>query len=311
MENLKYTLIIPCYNEQATISKVINDFRKELPGIRVIVIDNNSTDKTAQIAKENGAEVIFEARQGKGFAVETMFRTIESDIYIMVDGDDTYLAQDIHKLIKPVAENSCDMAVGARSRDNEDRSYRKFHLMGNSLVNRIIGIIFKANLKDAMSGYRVFNRRAILSLPIVSSGFEIETEMTIQCLYLNLSFKEIDVSYQSRPVGSESKLETYRDGFRVLLTIFMLFKNLKPLTFFGIIGLVLIVLGLLAGSVPIYEYFSKENHIITHVPLAILASSIMLLAISCLFMGIMLHTINWRIRDLHSVLIRNHRRTGQ
>ncbi len=297
-------VLIPCYNEEATIGKVIDDFRAQLPEARIVVFDNNSTDRTAEMARSGGAEVVVEPRQGKGYVVETMFDAVRADVCIMVDGDDTYPAELVGKLLEPVLNGSADMVVGARRAENMDSAFRPFHAAGNSLVRGLINRIFHAQLTDILSGYRAFNRKVARTVPVVSAGFEIETELTVQALYHRLAVMEVPVPYRGRPAGSSSKLRTFRDGSRVLWKIFSLFRALKPLTFFGGIALVLMALGILAGIPPVTEYFTNEGHYVTHVPLAILATGLVLLSVSFAFLGLMLHAVNWRFKELHNVVTR-------
>jgi len=297
-------VLIPCYNEALTIGKVIDDFRGQLASAAIYVFDNSSTDATEQIAKDHGATVIKEARKGKGFVVESMFAQIDADVYVMVDGDDTYPADYVNKLIAPILSEEADMVVGARLMDYTDKSFRRLHVFGNNLVRKLVNWVGKAELTDIMSGYRAFNRRVVERIPVVSAGFEIETEMTIQMLYYRLRIIEVNVPYKQRPVGSKSKLRTFSDGFRVLWKIFSLFRAFKPLTFFGSFGLLFLALGLLAGVLPIHDYFTNPNHRVDHVPLAILATGLILLSGSCSFLGILLHALNWRFWELHNVLTR-------
>lgn len=297
-------LLIPCYNEEAAVGKVIDDFKQQLPDADVVVFDNNSTDRTAAIAGEHGARVIPEPRQGKGFVVDAMFNLGGYDIYIMVDGDDTYPAEAVHQLIRPVLEGRADMAVGSRLSDYTDQSFRNLHVFGNKLVRFCINRIMGSDLKDILSGYRVFNRRILQTIPVVSSGFEIETELTIQTLYYQRTIIEITVPYRQRPAGSISKLHTFRDGFRVLWKLFSLYRSLKPLTVFGGIGLMLFALGLLIGSLPVHDYFTNPDHYVEHVPSAILAASLVLLSWLFVFAGLILHMMNRRFRELHNVLTR-------
>lgn len=297
-------VLIPCLNEEMTIGKVIDDFRRELPSTAIYVFDNCSTDATAAVAAEHGAVVMKEPRKGKGFVVDSMFDRIDADVYVMVDGDDTYPAGHVHKLLEPVLAGDADMVVGARLLNYTDRSFRSLHVLGNNLVRRLVNLVGSAQLTDIMSGYRAFNRRVVERIPVVSAGFEVETEMTIQMLYHQLKIVEVPIPYQSRPAGSESKLKTLRDGFRVLWKIFSLFRAFKPLTFFGGLGLLLMILGFLAGILPIHDYFTEPDHNVRHVPLAILATGLITLSAGCLFLGILLHAVNWRFRELHSVLTR-------
>jgi len=300
VENL--AVVIPCYNEESTISKVINDFKKFLPNASIYVINNNSTDRTPEIAKEKGATVINEKRQGKGFSVVRMFESIRADFYVMVDGDDTYPADSVYELLKPVINEQADMVVGARLETYTKKAFRSFHVLGNNMIKFLVNKIFRCNLKDVMSGYRAFNIKVINHLPLVAAGFDIETEMTLQCLYYNYIIKEIDISYKERPEGSYSKLNTIRDGLLVLKKIFSLFRAYKPLTFFGILGLLAFILGLFFGSFPIYEYFTSG--FIERVPLAILATGFILVGIIFFNIGIILHTVNYRLKELFSVLRR-------
>ena len=303
-DNLKIAVMIPCWNEEQTLGGVIEAFRRELPTARIIVFDNNSTDRSVEIAQQHKAEVYHEPRQGKGFVIETMFSTVDADVYIMADGDDTYPAECVHQLIEPVLKQQCDMAVGARLANHTDNSFRDLHVFGNRLVRFCINKIMGADLKDIMSGYRVFNRQIVGALPVVSSGFEIETEMTIQTLYYQRKIVEIDVPYRARPEGSVSKLNTFRDGFRVLWKIFSLYRSLKPLTCFGGIGGCLLVLSLLVGFLPVRDYLVNPDHYVEHVPSAILAAGVMMLSFLFSFTGLLLHVINHRFRELHNILVR-------
>ena len=300
----KTAVLIPCLNEEMTIGKVIDDFRRELPLSTIYIFDNCSTDATAAVAAEHGAVVMKEPRKGKGFVVDSMFDRIDADVYVMVDGDDTYPAGHVHKLLEPVLAGDADMVVGARLLDYTDRSFRSLHVFGNNLVRRLVNLVGSAQLTDIMSGYRAFNRRVVERIPVVSAGFEVETEMTIQMLYHQLKIVEVPIPYQPRPAGSESKLKTLRDGFRVLWKIFSLFRAFKPLTFFGGLGLLLMILGFLAGIMPIHDYLTEPDHNVRHVPLAILATGSMILSAGCIFLGILLHAVNWRFRELHNVLTR-------
>jgi glycosyltransferase involved in cell wall biosynthesis len=298
----RVAVLIPCHNEEATIAKVISDFRKELPSATICVFDNCCTDRTAEIARDSGAMVFTESRQGKGFVIESMFDRVSADLYVMVDGDDTYPADRVHDLLEPVKAGQADMTVGARLSEFTDESFRPLHVMGNRLVRGLINHIFKTQLTDILSGYRAFSRKVIRRIPVVSAGFEVETELTVQMLYYRLALKEVPVPYRERPAGSESKLRTFRDGIRVLWKLFSLARNFKPLTFFGSVGLVLLVLGVLAGIGPIMDYI--EHRYVYRVPMAILATGLVLLGAGCGFLGVLLHAINWRIKELHNVVTR-------
>ena len=219
----KIAVLIPCYNEELTIEKVIKDFRKELPDADIYVYDNNSKDKTAEIAVANGAIVKHEYRQGKGNVVRTMFREIEADIYVMVDGDDTYPAEFVHKLIEPIRTGEADMTIGDRLSNGtyQEENKRHFHEFGNNLVKKSINVLFRTKLKDIMTGYRVFNRAFVKNMPILSKGFEIETEMTLYALDKRFIIKEIPITYRDRPHGSSSKINTVWDGYKVIKKILL------------------------------------------------------------------------------------------
>jgi glycosyltransferase involved in cell wall biosynthesis len=300
----RVALLIPCFNEEHTIGRVIDDFRKQLSEADIIVIDNCCTDATATIAADHGARVVREPRQGKGFAVETMFDRFDADVYVMVDGDDTYDSAAVHRLIQPVLSGDADMTVGTRLASHSPGSFRPLHVLGNNLVRRLVNWIGSAQLTDIMSGYRAISRRAALRLPVVSQGFEIETDLTMQMLYYGMRIVEVPVAYRARPEGSVSKLRTFRDGSLVLWKIFTLFRAFKPLTFFGFIGLILFVLAGLAGIAPVNDYLTDPNHFVRHVPLAVLAMGLTILGFGSVFLGILLHAMNWRIRELHNVLTR-------
>lgn len=228
----KIAVLIPCFNESVTIKKVIQDWKKELPEAVIYVYDNNSTDKTDEIAREAGAVVRYEYRQGKGNVIRRMFREIDAEAYIMVDGDDTYPAEFGRKMANMVIERHVDMVVGDRlSSTYFEENKRPFHNFGNSLVRGCINTLFKSDIKDIMTGYRAFSYQFVKSFPVLSKGFEIETEMSIHALDKNMYVENLVIEYRDRPNGSESKLNTYSDGFKVLKTVAKLFKNYKPLAF--------------------------------------------------------------------------------
>ena len=286
LNNLKTAVIIPCYNEEQTIGKVVKDFKRELPGSEIYVMNNRSTDRSAELAEAAGARVMPVRRQGKGSVVREIFRKIDADIYVMVDGDDTYPAEAVMELIKPVADGAAEMVVGDRLSKGcyAAQNKRNFHNFGNNLVKKLVNLCFKSNLKDIMSGYRVFSKLFTKNVPILSDGFEVETEITIRCLDRKLEIVEIPVEYRDRPAGSFSKLNTVKDGFRVLKTIFIILKDYRPLFFFGGISLFLFIGGLLTGM-PVLLEFVRTRYI-TQVPLSILATGLMLtsgLSITCGF----------------------------
>ena len=240
----KIAVLIPCYNESKTIKKVVEDFKRELPEATIYVYDNNSTDGTDKIALDAGAIVKYERRQGKGNVIRSMFRDIDAECYIMTDGDDTYPAEEAKKLCEAVLERNADMVIGDRlSATYFTENKRPFHNFGNVLVRKLINIIYKSDIRDVMTGYRAFSYKFVKTFPILSKGFEIETEMTIHTLDKNMGIENIEIEYRDRPQGSESKLSTYSDGFKVLKTIISLYKNYKPFPFFCWISLILALIG--------------------------------------------------------------------
>ncbi len=289
---MKIALLVPCYDEAVTIKKVITDFRKELPDASIYVYDNNSIDNTYEIAKEAGAIVKKEFRQGKGHVVRSMFEQIDADIYIMVDGDDTYPAAEIKKLMQPILDDEADIVIGDRLSNGSyfSENKRKFHDFGNVLVRSMINIIFDQKLKDIMSGYRVFNKSFVKTMPVLSGGFQVETEMTIFALDKAFRIKEIPIEFIDRPEGSFSKLNTFSDGAKVLFEIFNLFRHYKPLVFYSIISLILTVIGIAVGLPPIIEFL--EERFVHKVPSAILAGFIILLAVTSFYTGVILDTIS-------------------
>lgn len=253
---VKLSVVIPCYNEAQTIAKVVGDFRRELPEAEIRVFDNNSTDGSAALAEGAGAIVCPVPQQGKGNVVRKMFRDVEADIYVMVDGDDTYPAEKVRELIAPIAEGRADMVAGDRlSTTYMTENKRPFHGFGNRLVCFLISLFWGRRVNDVMTGYRAFSRRFVKNCPVVSDGFEIETEMTLHALDKRLDILEVPIAYRDRPAGSCSKLNTFRDGFRVLCMIFNLLRFYRPMQFFGGLGLFSVVLGVIF-AVPVFvEYF--------------------------------------------------------
>lgn len=287
----KIAVLIPCYNEELTIEKVIKDFRKELPEADIYVYNNNSKDRTKEIAIKNGAIVVDEYKQGKGNVVRSQFRDIEADIYVMVDGDDTYPAEFVHQLIEPVRNGQADMTIGDRLSNGtyQKENKRPFHEFGNNLVKKAINVLFDTKLKDIMTGYRVFNKRFVKNMPVLSPKFEIETEMSLYALDKKYIIKEIPIVYRDGPEGSSSKLNTVGDGIKVVKTIARMFKDYKPFKFFGLIALILFIIGLAIGIPVLVEFFKTAY--ITKVPSAILATGFMGLAAVSLQCGIVLDTI--------------------
>jgi glycosyltransferase involved in cell wall biosynthesis len=296
-------VVIPCYQEELTIGKVVGDFRRELPRSTIYVYDNNSTDRTAEAALAAGAIVRREKRQGKGWVVARMFAQVDADILIMVDGDDTYDATAVHRLLEPILQGAADMTVASRLHVYADKSFRPLHLAGNRLVTKIINWIFHTEIPDVFSGYRAFTREAVQAIPVTARGFDVETELTLQALYRGLVLKEISAPYRERPAGSFSKLNTFSDGFRVLLKLFLILKSYKPLTFFGLCSIVLLLLGLAAGARPVYEYLTTR-YVLT-MPSAVLAAALVLMSSLSLGVGLILNTINLRLLEIETMLRRN------
>jgi glycosyltransferase involved in cell wall biosynthesis len=292
-------VVIPCLNEITTIAKVICDFNNQLPGAKIIVFDNNSTDGSGAAARQAGAEVINEKRLGKGYVVSAILQKVKADIYIMVDGDDTYPAESVHALLAPVLSGQADMAVGQRLSEFTNTAFRPLHYRGNQVICSLINMIFSSSLKDPMSGYRVFNRSVALEIPIVAAGFDVETEMTLQMLYRHFKIIEVEIPYRERPVGSTSKLRTFRDGARVLFRIFTLMQSYKPLTFYGGIGLFMLACGLFAGAFVIQDYILYQY--IYRVPLAILATGLVMIGVLSGFTGIILTRINFRLLEISNL----------
>lgn len=287
----KIAVLIPCYNEEKTIKKVIDDFKKEIPNAEIYVYDNNSKDKTFDIAIQSGAIVRKESRQGKGFVIQSMFRDIDADYYVMVDGDDTYPAEEAMRLIDGAIEFNADMIVGDRLSNGtyEKENKRGFHNFGNLLVKNMVNLFFKSNLKDIMSGYRIFSKKFVKNYPILVCGFQLETDMTIFALDKKFVIKEMPIVYRDRPDGSFSKLNTYSDGFKVIMVIFNLFRYYRPFLYFSVFSFFFLILGLGVGIPVILEYI--ESSYINKVPSAILASGLIIIALISFVCGVILDAI--------------------
>ncbi|HWL91899.1 MAG TPA: glycosyltransferase, partial [Phycisphaerae bacterium] len=257
---------------------------------------------TAALAREAGAFVVHEKRQGKGFVVAAMFEKIDADFYVMADGDDTYPADRAREILKPVIDGRADMTVGRREAVDADKAYRRFHVFGNWLVRALINFIFGSRLNDIMSGYRAFTREVAKSIPIMAYGFDIETEMTVQCLYRKWVIQEVPVTYRERPEGSESKLSTFRDGFRVLFRILALFRSYKPLTFFGSLGIAFFVLSILSGLWAWFGDWGRESG--ARVSVIVGAAALMAMSLIAASIGVVVQLVNFRFLELDSVLRR-------
>ena len=301
----KIAILIPCFNEEKTIEKVVLDFKAAVKNADIYVYDNNSTDKTTEIAKKAGAIVRFEPRQGKGNVVRTMFRDIDADCYILVDGDDTYSADDAKRIVDLVLNSegpSYDMVIGDRlSTTYYSENKRKFHNFGNKLVQSLIRLLFRVKINDIMTGYRGFSRDFVKSFPILSKGFEIETEMTIHAADKNFKIKEIPIKYKDRPAGSKSKLNTYKDGLKVLYTIGVLFKEYKPAIFFNCIAAIFAVLGIILMAPAFTEYF--ETNLVTKFPRLIFGGFMLIIGILNMITGILLEVIVKKHKQNYEILL--------
>lgn len=286
----KIAVLIPCYNESKTIEKVVTDFKKALPEAVVYVYDNNSSDHTDEIARRAGAVVRYEYQQGKGNVIRRMFREIDAECYIMTDGDDTYPAEFAPEMAEKVLEKKVDMVVGDRlSSTYFNENKRPFHNLGNALVRKAINLMFKSEIKDIMTGYRAFSYQFVKSFPILSKGFEIETEMSIHAVDKNMSLENVVIDYRDRPEGSVSKLNTYSDGFKVLKTIVRLYQNYKPFAFFGILASVLMVLAI-AFFIPVFSVFLSTGEV-PNFPTLIVCGFVALAAIQSFFAGMILQNL--------------------
>ena len=297
---MKVAVLIPCYNEAKTIAKVVADYRAALPEADIYVYDNNSSDGTDRIAREAGAIVRYETRQGKGNVIRTMFREITADCYLMIDGDDTYPCENAREMVELVLEKNVDMVVGDRlSATYFTENKRPFHNLGNRVVRGLVNSFFEGDITDIMTGYRAFSYQFVKSFPVLSKGFEIETEMTIHALDKNLSVKSIPVEYRDRPDGSESKLNTYSDGFKVLRTIVRLLKEYKPLRFFGWLALAALVLAAVLFAPVLVEYL--QTGLVPRFPTLIVSGVCATVSLLLLVCGLILDTVAKKHRQLFEI----------
>ena len=293
----KIAVLIPCYNEEKTIKKVVRDWKKELPEATIYVYNNNSTDRTAEIAKEAGAVVRDEYQQGKGNVIRRMFREIDAQCYVMIDGDDTYPAEFGREMVDKVLERKVDMVVGDRlSSTYFEENKRPFHNFGNSLVRGTINRLFRSNSRDIMTGYRAFSYQFVKTFPVLSKGFEIETEMSIHAVDKNMLVENVIIDYRDRPDGSESKLNTYSDGAKVLKTIMGLYKNYKPMQFFGLLAAILMIIAF-AMFMPVFAVYLKTG-LVPNFPTLIVSGFIAMAALQSFFAGLVLSTIVQKDRQL-------------
>ena len=298
----KIAVLIPCYNESKTVAQVVKDYKKALPEADIYVYDNNSSDGTDEIARKAGAIVRYEYKQGKGNVIRSMFKDIDADCYLIIDGDDTYPAESAREMCDLVLEKKADMVIGDRlSSTYFTENKRPFHNMGNRLVRGLINLLFKSNVRDIMTGYRAFSYEFVKTFPVLSKGFEIETEMTIHALDKNFLLREVKVDYRDRPAGSVSKLNTYSDGFRVLKTIGRLFKEYKPTVFFGLISLLFLIVSLIFGVPVFVDYF--KTGLVPRFPTLIFAGFMLMISILMFVCGLILEVVVKKHRQLFELVL--------
>lgn len=306
-EKKTVAVLIPCYNESKTIEKVVKDYREVLPEADIYVYDNNSKDNTDEIARKAGAIVKYEYRQGKGNVIRSMFRDIDADCYLMIDGDDTYPAEDAKAMVDLVLEGKADMVIGDRlSSTYFTENKRAFHNFGNKIVRLLINKLFNNNVKDIMTGYRAFSYEFVKGFPVLSKGFEIETEMTIHAVDKNYTLVEVPVSYRDRPVGSVSKLNTYSDGFKVLKTIATLFKEYKPALFFNMFASLFLIIALILGVPVFVEYF--QTGLVPKFPSLIVAGVFLTITLLLWITGIILEVIVKKHKQLYELMMNQMKR---
>jgi glycosyltransferase involved in cell wall biosynthesis len=293
--SMRIAVLVPCFNEEAAVASVVSAFRKALPTAQIYVYDNNSRDRTAEVARAAGAEVRGERRQGKGHVVRRMFADIDADVYVLVDGDATYDAPSAPGMVARLVDDHLDMVVGLRV-DQEQAAYRRGHRTGNWLLTSFLSSVFGQAFTDILSGYRVFSRRFVKSFPVLSDGFEIETELTVHALELAMPVTEVETPYYARPEGSVSKLNTWRDGFRILGTILRLYRSEKPLRFFTIIGLFLALVAI-GFAIPLAVTYLEEG-LVPRLPTAILSTGLMIVAVLSVSSGLVLDTVTRGRREM-------------
>jgi glycosyltransferase involved in cell wall biosynthesis len=308
LERCRIAVLVPCYNEEKSIAKVVADFRAALPQALVYVYDNNSKDRTVEAAEKAGAMVRREQHQGKGHVVRRMFTDVEADIYVLVDGDATYDAASARAMISYLLEQRLDMVVGART-DQEKAAYRAGHRTGNRLLTSFVALVFGRVFSDILSGYRVFSRRFVKSFPVLSGGFEIETELTVHALELELPVAEVETPYYARAAGSASKLNTWSDGLRILWTIVRLYRSERPLQFFSAIAVVLATAAILI-AIPIFATYLQQG-VVPRLPTAVLSTGLMLSALLSFACGLILDTVTRGRRELKRLAYLSHRAPGE
>jgi len=307
MTEPRIAVLLPCYNEDAAIAQTVAGFRAALPTATIYVYDNNSKDRTIEVARAAGAIVRSERMQGKGNVVRRMFADVDADIYVMADGDATYDAEAAPQLVRRLIDEQLDMVVGSRVTQH-DAAYRRGHVMGNKLLTGMLARLFGRSFTDILSGYRVFSRRFVKSFPVLSGGFEIETEISVHALELRMPVGEVETRYFARPEGSASKLSTYSDGFRILNTIVTLYRIERPLLFFGAIGGLLALLALMLGIPLAITYY--HTHLVPRLPTAIMATGLIILAALCFFAGLILDTVVRGRREVRRLAYLGHPAPG-
>jgi len=296
----RVAVVVPCHNEAATAGKVVRDFRAVLPEAQVLVVDNASTDGTAETARQAGAWVLHEPRAGKGFALLAGFREARgADYFVMVDGDDTYPAEDVVKLLE-AARAGADMVVGTRLAGAEQGAFRAGHSLGNRLFNLLVRMLFGVRTGDLFSGYRVLSRRFLETTPLIARGFEVEAELALQAVVQGYRTVEVPIRYRARPEESPSKLHTYRDGYRILMAILMFFRDYRPLKFFGLLALFLLLLSLAGGGLVIAEYL--QTGLVPRLPLAVLSAALFILSALSMTCGVLLSSINRRSAEIAALM---------
>jgi glycosyltransferase involved in cell wall biosynthesis len=296
----RVAVVVPCHNEAATAGKVVRDFRAALPEAQVLVVDNASTDATAETARQAGARVLHEPRPGKGFALLAGFREARgADYFVMVDGDDTYPAEDVVKLLA-AAGAGADMVVGTRLAGAEQGAFRAGHSLGNRLFNLLVRMLFGVRTGDLFSGYRVLSRRFLETTPLIARGFEVEAELALQAVVQGYRTVEVPIRYRARPEESPSKLHTYRDGYRILMAILMFFRDYRPLKFFGLLALFLLLLSLAGGGLVIAEYL--RTGLVPRLPLAVLSAALFILSALSMTCGVLLSSINRRSAEIAALM---------
>jgi glycosyltransferase involved in cell wall biosynthesis len=297
---VRVTVAIPCYNEAPTIAKVVADFRAQLPDAEILVLDNGSDDGSAERARAAGAQVVREKRRGKGFVLQTALETVQGDVCVLVDGDDTYFAEDVHRLLAPLAGDRADMVVGDRLRDAGPDALGHLHRLGNRAILWIINLVFRTSYCDVLSGYRAMNRNFMRSVPLITGGFETETELTLQALEKGMVVEEVPVRYRARPQGSYSKLSPFADGYRILITMAVLLRNHRPLYFFAVIASVLLLADAayaaawLAGALPAY---GRLVH-------GMVVAGVALAAVGLVLVGVVLNAVSAGFREMTALLRR-------